>query len=125
MSEYQPASCNIGEPQRRRRWRLAVASFAATGAYVLGVVVGAVPGVLLVGVFVPLSFGFEWAVQAYTAFCVRLAVLDRYDFRGDGGTAGSVSDPGHRRADHVYAARITAVSVALAGLTTLSLLALV
>ncbi|MFB6139524.1 MAG: hypothetical protein ABEJ26_03715 [Halosimplex sp.] len=119
MSTYRPASCNIGRRQRARRLSVALVGFAAAAGYLVAVAVGALPRSLLVGVFVPLAVGFEWAIQASTSFCVRLALLNRYDFRtGDGGTAGSVSDSAHRKADHEYAAKITVAAVALAGAAT-------
>jgi hypothetical protein len=119
VSTYRPGSCNIGERQRKRRIGVAAAAFTAAAAYAGAVAVGALADPLLVGVFVPLAVGFEWALQASTGFCVRLALLDRYDFRSaDGGAAGTVTDPSHRRADHEYAAKITVTAVALAGATT-------
>ena len=118
MSSYQPASCNIGRRQRKRRLAVAVAAFAVAVAYLGAIAAGSLPEALLVGAFVPLAVGFEWGVQAVTSFCVRLALVNRYDFRSDGGTAGSVTDPSDRKADHEYAARITVVACALAGATT-------
>lgn len=119
MTGYQPGYCNIGRRQRRKRLRLAAAAFGASGVYVLAYAVGLLPGPLLVGVFVPLTLGFEWAFQAYTSFCVRLALLNRYDFRGAaGGDAGTVTDPDARRADGLYAAKITCGAVLSAATTT-------
>ncbi|MFC7142355.1 hypothetical protein ACFQMA_21265 [Halosimplex aquaticum] len=120
MSTYQPASCNIGRRQRKRRLAVAVAAFAAAAVYVGAVAGGFLPRPLLVGVFAPLAVGFEWAIQASTGFCVRLALLSRYDFRtsGDGEASGAVSDPAHRRADREYAAKLTIAGAVLAGVTT-------
>ncbi len=99
---------------------MAAVAFVGAAVYVGAVVAGVVPEVLLVGVFVPLAVGFEWAIQASTGFCVRLAFLNRYDFStGDGGgKTGAVGDPEHRRADHEYAAKITVAAVAFAAATT-------
>lgn len=137
MSGYEPGVCNVGRPQRRRRWAYAGVGFGAAALYLAGYAVGLVPGEVLVGVFVPLTVGFEWALQAYTAFCVRLALVGRYDFRGDGaddggtgddrgtGSAGAVDDPGARREDRVEAARITGVAVLLGAVATAGLVAVV
>lgn len=117
MSGYQPGYCNIGRRQRRHRLLVAVAAFVAAVVYVLAYIEGSLPAPLLVGVFVPLSIGYEWVLQASTAFCVRLALLNRYNFRG-GGEAGTVSDPEFRHADQLYAVKITAVAIGLAAVTT-------
>ena len=85
MNEYEPATCNIGRGERRRRAVVSAVAFGAAVLYLWLCVVADVPTVLFGGVFVPLAIGFEWAIQAHAAFCVRLALLDRYDFRSDGG----------------------------------------
>lgn len=138
MSSYEPAVCNIGRPQRRRRLAYAGGGFGAAAAYLLGYAGGVVPGELLVGMFVPLAVGFEWGLQAYTAVCVRLALTGRYDFRGavpeesgdhdhqptgDGGRTGRVTDPEARRADQVEAAKITAAALVLAAAATAGVVA--
>jgi hypothetical protein len=118
VSAYQPGQCNIGSRQRRRRLLVAGAGFGAAGLTTLAYVAGAVPAPALLAVFAFLTVGFEWGLQAYRAFCVRLAMLSRYDFRGDGGDAGPVTDPGARRDDRVQALRFTLVALALAALVT-------
>jgi hypothetical protein len=118
MTEYQPGRCNIGRRQRRRRLAVAGVAFGLAALVAAGYVAGALPIPALGAVFVLLALGFEWGIQAYAAFCVRLAVLSRYDFRGDGGEAGTVTDPRARYDDRVQAAKITAAAVALAGATT-------
>jgi len=118
MSSYRPGACNIGPEQRRRRFAVAVGAFALAGVQVLTTVLGWLPEPLLVGVFVPLAIGFEWGLQAHTAFCVRLAMLDRYDFRGAGGTAGEVTDPVNRRADDVQAAKLAVAGITFGAATT-------
>jgi hypothetical protein len=118
VTGYQPGYCNIGRRQRRRRLRRGAVAFGGAAAYVVASLLGVVPSVLLVGVFVPLSFGFEWVIQAYTGFCVRLALLSRYDFTGSGGSTGSVTDATDRREDQLQAAKITAVAVVVAAVTT-------
>ncbi|MFB6173631.1 MAG: hypothetical protein ABEI39_03225 [Halobacteriales archaeon] len=118
MSTYQPAACNISRRGRVRRLAVAVVAFAVAVAYVGAVAVDLLPEPLLVGAFVPLAVGFEWGFQAATSFCVRLALANRYDFRPDGGAAGAVTDPDHRRADHEYAAKLTVAACALAGAST-------
>ena len=117
MSEYEPGYCNIGRPQRRRRYAYAATAFGATVAGVLGVVVGLIPELLLVAAFVTLALGFEMLIQARTSFCVRLALLGRYDFRGEG-EAGRVDEAAARHADQIYAVKITAASLLLAALST-------
>jgi hypothetical protein len=118
MSEYEPGYCNIGRPQRRRRLAYAGLAFAATAVGVFGVAVGWIPRQLLIAAFVTLTIGFEMLIQAHTSFCVRLALLNRYDFRGDGGSRDRVTDSEARNADQVYATKITAISLALAAVTT-------
>jgi hypothetical protein len=122
-SEYHPGACNIGGRQRRARARNAVISFAVAGAVVAAELLGYLPNeALLAGVFVPLTLGFEWAIQAYDAFCVRLALLGQYDFRADGGgSVGEVAGSGDRRRDGFRAAKITAASVLFGAVTTLAL----
>lgn len=122
MTGYQPGVCNIGRRQRLGRAGIAAVAFAVTGGLVGAYALALVPEVLLVAAFVPLALGFEWAFQAYESFCVRLALLGRYDFSGasDDGV-GRVADPGDRRADQVHAAKITAASVLLAAVATYTL----
>jgi hypothetical protein len=118
--EYRPGACNIGDRQRRARAAKAAVSFAVAGAIVAAELLGYLPtGVLVATAFVPLTLGFEWAIQAYDAFCVRLALLGRYDFPTTG--PGEVTDLDARSRDRVRAVKITAASVLLAGVTTLAL----
>lgn len=122
MSGYQPGYCNIGNRQRRQRLLVAVAAFAVAALYVLAYIEELLPLPLLGGVFIPLSIGFEWGLQAYTSFCVRLALLNRYDFRGErGGDSGAIFDSSARQADHIQAVKITGTAVSLAALTTVVL----
>lgn len=122
--EYRPGYCNIGRYKRRQRLRVALLGFAVAGAYVVAYLAGFVPGPLLVAVFVPLSVGFEWGLQAYTSFCVRLALLNRYDLRGSGGTTGDVSRPDARHADQVQALKISVAAVVSAAALTALLVVL-
>lgn len=119
---YRPGHCNIGARQRRSRLVASFAGFALALLVVLAVASGSLPRELLVGVFVPLAVGYEWGLQASSAFCVRLAVLSRYDF-GPGAT-GTVADPDARRVDQVQAVKITAIAVLLAAVTTAFLVVL-
>jgi hypothetical protein len=123
---YRPAQCNIGRRQRRRRAALSLAALGVAGVVVVAYVVGILPRLLLAGVFVPLALAFEWGVQAYESFCVRLALLGRYEFDGetDGDTRGTVTDPQHRREDRRHALRISVVSVVLAAIATAAIVAL-
>ena len=119
--DYRPAQCNIGPQQRRRRAALSVGGLVAAGAIVVAHLAGHLPELLLPGVFVPFAVAFEWGIQAYEGFCVRLALLGRYDFSGAGNDAeatGGVSDPEHRRRDRRHAFRISVISVALAAVAT-------
>lgn len=120
MSAYRPGYCNIGREQRRRRLTFAGVAFAAAALYVVGYVLGVVPAPLLVAVFVPLAVGFEWGIQAYAGFCVRLALLNRYRF---GKEAGDVSDRQDRRADRLQAAKVTGAALVAAAVTTGGLVA--
>jgi hypothetical protein len=124
MNAYQPGRCNIGSRQRRRRLLVAGAGFGAAGLTTLAYVAGAVPAPALLAVFAFLTVGFEWGLQAYRAFCVRLAMLSRDDFRGDGGDAGTVAEPSARQDDRVRAVRFTVVGLVLAALVTGLLFAL-
>lgn len=117
--DYRPAQCNIGSHQRRRRAALSAAGLIVASLVVAAHPVGSLPELLLVGVFVPFAVAFEWGIQAYEGFCVRLALLGRYDFAGeDESGTGAVTDPSHRRRDRRYALRISVISVALAAVAT-------
>lgn len=120
-TNYRPGVCNIGSPQRRRRYALGTAALGAAVGYAAACLAGALPEALLIGVFVPLTLGFELVIQARQSFCARLAYLGRYEFAGDGGETDAVSDSTDRRTDRVRAVRITAVSVAAAAAATLAL----
>ncbi|GGL62104.1 hypothetical protein [Halocalculus aciditolerans] len=123
---YRPGYCNIGREQRRQRYLVSAAAFGAAAVYVAAYLAGYLAEPLLLGVFIPLSIGYEWLLQAYTAFCVRLAFRHRYDFSGDATCdcgAGRVSDAEARRADQLQATKITAVAVLLAAVTTAALAA--
>ncbi|WP_435067800.1 hypothetical protein [Haloplanus sp. C73] len=117
---YRPAQCNIGRRQRYWRAALACVSFLVAVGIVVAYAVGALPGLLLIGVFAPLALAFEFGIQAYESFCVTLALLGKYDFADE---SGRVTDPTNRRDDRRYALRISAVSVALAALLTVALVA--
>ena len=117
---YRPAQCNIGRRGRWRRAAFAAVSALVAAAFVGAYLVGAIPRLLLIGVFAPLAVAIEFAVQAYESFCVSLALLGRYDFRGEDGESerGRVTDPANRRDDQLYALRISVVSVTLAAVVT-------
>lgn len=120
MSDYRPGYCNIGRRQRHRRLALGLATMVLAAAYAAACLVGAVPRVLLAGVFVPLAVGFEYLFQAHGSFCVRLALAGRYDFtdRDGSGPAGEVTARTDRRADRVRAAKLSAAAVGLAAVVT-------
>ncbi|WP_135664510.1 hypothetical protein [Halorhabdus rudnickae] len=120
MSGYQPGACNIGPDQRRRRAAIAAAAFGFAAVWIGATVLDLLPKPVLVGVFVPLAIGFEWGLQAHTAFCVQLALLNRYDFRGAGGATGEVEDRSYRRADDVQAAKLAIAGVSLGALLTVA-----
>lgn len=121
---YRPAQCNIGHRGRRRRAASAVVSGLVAAAFVVAYLVGAVPQLLLIGVFAPLALAFEFAFQAYESFCVGLALLGRYDFSAEDGGTGRVTDPSNRRDDQLYALRISVASVGLAAVVTAGLVAI-
>lgn len=126
VSGYQPGRCNISQQQRRRRYVVSIAAFLAAGIYVGVYLAGLLPRELLFGVFVPLAIGFEWFIEAHDAFCVRLALLNRYDFGSNGADERErVTDPQSQRADRVQAVKITAAGLTLAGVTTAVLVFLV
>lgn len=114
-SSYEPGVCNIGRGEQFQRYVYAALAGVASVAYVAVAVLLDVPSALLAGVFVPLALAVEWLVQARTAFCVRFALLGRYD-TGDGG--GEVTSPEARRADVRQSVRITVLSIAIAAAAT-------
>ncbi|MFD1514991.1 hypothetical protein [Halomarina rubra] len=124
-AEYRPGYCNIGHREQRRRYRYAGVGALVTLVYLSAVLAASAPAGLVVGAFAPLALAYEFFVQARAQFCVKFAVLGRYDFTGSGGEAGRVADPENRRADTTSAIRITVVSVVAAGVTTGVLYALV
>ena len=117
-SAYQPGYCNIGPREQRKRYGYGLVGVLAAAVYVVAVLLTPTPPELVAGAFAPLALGCEFLVQARTRFCVRFALLGRYDFTGAGGRSGTVDAPADRRADVGYALRITAVSIALAGVVT-------
>ena len=126
MRGYQAGRCNIGYRQRLRRSVVAALAFALAAALVAASILGWLPKPLLVVVFVPLTVGFEWGIQAYEAFCVRLAVFGEYDFRSQSdGTRGVVPDPESREADRSHAVTITLTAIGAAAVATALLVAVV
>lgn len=119
-SAYRPGYCNIGRAEQRKRYRYALVGFLTAAAYVAAVLLTSTPPELLLGAFAPLALGCEFLVQARARFCVRFALLGRYDFTGAGGDSGTVDAAADRRADTKYALRITALSVVLAGVVTVA-----
>lgn len=114
-ASYEPGVCNIGRDEQLQRYVYASLAGVAAVAYVAVAMVLDVPSALLAGVFVPLALAVEWAVQARASFCVRFALLGRYD-TGDGG--GEVTGREARRADVRQSVRITVLSIVIAGLAT-------
>lgn len=115
---YRPGYCNIGRSERRKRYRYAAVGAIAAVVYFATVAATDTPDALVLGTFVPLSLACEWYIQARVRFCVRFALLGRYDLTGSGGEAGKVTDPDARSADARYAIRITVISIALAAVAT-------
>ena len=127
--DYRPGVCNIGGRERRRRYRYAGLSAVAAVVYAVAVLALSVPTALLLGLFVPLSLGTEFLLQARRSFCAQLGFRGRFDLREDGvddrvtadggdgrvegtpGAAGRVADPDARRADRRYALRLTVLGV--------------
>lgn len=131
-SGYRPGVCNIGSTERRRRYRYAGISGVVAVAYAAGVLAWSVPTALLLGLFVPLSLGTEFLLQARRSFCASLGFRGRFDLRGDewgaeadapavadgggggddaAGAAGRVTGPAARAADRRYALRLTLLGV--------------
>lgn len=115
MAQYVPGQCNIGRAERRRRYRIAAVGFAVAALYVAWVALSDAPAVLSVGAFAPLAVAVEWYVQGRQAFCVRLATRGAYSV---GDEAGRVSSEDARRTDRRYAAKLTALSLAVAAVVT-------
>jgi hypothetical protein len=137
--DYEPGVCNIGSAERRRRYRYAGVCAVAAVAYAAAVLATSVPTALLLGLFVPLSLGTEFLLQARRSFCASLGFRGRFDLRGDGpasvatdggsggssdrttggsaATAGSVESVGRvtapdaRAADRRHALRLTVFGV--------------
>lgn len=82
--DYEPGVCNIGSAERRRRYRYAGVCAVAAVAYAAAVLATSVPTALLLGLFVPLSLGTEFLLQARRSFCASLGFRGRFDLRGDG-----------------------------------------
>lgn len=120
--EYEPAACNIGGAERRRRYRLASASLLAAGAYLAVVLAFDEPRVLLVGLAVPLALSVELSLQGRRAFCAALGARGRYAFDG---TGGRVADPAAREADRRYAGWLTVLGVLGGAALTVLVLAVV
>ena len=114
-SSYEPGVCNIGRGERFQRYVYAALAGVVAVGYVAVVALLDVPSALLAGVFVPLALAVEWAVQARTAFCVRFALLGRYDADDE---AGEVTSPEARREDIRQSVRITVLSLAIAAVAT-------
>ena len=120
---YRPGACNIGDRERRRRYRLGAGALLVAAVYLAVVFVSGVPAVFALGAFVPLSLGCEWCLQGRQSFCATLGFAGRYEFAGD---SGAVSDEAARRADRRYAFRLTLLGLVagglLSGVTYLTLL---
>jgi hypothetical protein len=117
-SAYRPGACNIGRAARRQRGLVALVSLLGGGGYAAFVLVSDLPTLLLLGLFVPLSLGIEWGLQARRSFCVTLALQGRYDFherRSDGGAErsgrGEVPDAAARSQDRQYALQLTLIGL--------------
>ena len=137
--DYEPGVCNIGSAERRCRYRYAGVCAVAAVAYAATVLATSVPTALLLGLFVPLSLGTEFLLQARRSFCASLGFRGRFDLRGDGPgsvatdggrgesgdrtiagaaatsgpaePAGRVTDPDARVADRRHALRLTVLGV--------------
>lgn len=111
-SAYRPGVCNIGNRERRRRYRLGLGAVLVGVAYLAVVAVAGLPAVFALGGFVPLSLGCEWYLQGRQSFCATLGFAGRYEFAGE---AGEVPDTEARRADRRYAFRLTVLGLLCGG----------
>ncbi len=116
-NSYRPSVCNISREQQRQRYTVAAVAFVLAAGYLLVWYLWALPAVALFGLFIPLAIGIEWLIQGWLRFCVWLALRNRYDFTPSG-EQGRVSDPTNQQADELYAAKITAASIALSAVLT-------
>ena len=114
-SQYEAGVCNIGGNERQKRRRYAAVAFAVALAYLVGVLASSLPTLLLVGLFVPLSIGFEMALQARRAFCANLAISGEYAFDEE---RGQVADPDARQADRTAGLKLAVLGIAGGAVTT-------
>lgn len=124
-SAYRPGACNIGRAARRQRARVALVSLVGAVGYATLVLASDLPTLLLLGLFVPISLGIEWGLQARRSFCVTLALQGRYDFREtrtDGGATGqgrgAVPDGTARTEDRRQALWLTLVGLGAGAVVT-------
>lgn len=123
--EYRPGGCNIGEGERRLRYRVGAASVVAAVAVVGLVVAFSWPRWILLVTVVPLFGGFLGYYQGREAFCVRFAMAGVYNVGRDRGATTEVEDTEAARADRRKARWLTAKAGGLAILTTVVVYGLV
>jgi len=114
-AQYEAGVCNIGGAERRKRRRYAGVAFGVAAAYLLVVLVSSLPTLLLAGLFVPLSVGFEMALQARRAFCVSLALSGEYAFDDE---SGPVSAADARATDRAAGLKLAALGLGGGAVTT-------
>ncbi|MDZ7747177.1 MAG: hypothetical protein U5K28_12030 [Halobacteriales archaeon] len=114
-SQYEPGVCNIGGEERQQRRRYAAIAFVAALVYLIAVLASSLPTVLLVGLFIPLSIGFEMALQARRAFCANLALSGEYAFDDE---IGQVTDLDARRRDRTTGLKLTVLGIVGGAVTT-------
>jgi hypothetical protein len=118
-AEYRPGECNVGPGERRRRYALGAAGFAAAAGLVAAVALALPPPALLLA-FLPLLGGFLGVLQGRRAFCVAFARRGVYDVSADGSDRRTVTAEHDRVRDRAAARRLLRdAALAAAGSTLL------
>jgi hypothetical protein len=105
-AEYRPGECNVGPGERRRRYALGTAGFAAAAGLIAAVVALALPPPALLLAFLPLLGGFLGVLQGRRAFSVAFARRGVYDVSADGSDRRTVTAEHDRVRDRAAARRL-------------------
>lgn len=119
-SAYRPGECNVGPGERRGRYALGVAGFAAAAVLVAAVRALELPPPVLLVAFLPLLGGFLGVLQGRRSFCVEFARRGVYDVSADGSDRRDVTAEPDRVRDRATARRLLRdAALAAAGSTLL------